>query len=158
MAALLGCPERASRLFGTTDMLLDRLGISIWPVDEIDYNRHFDLARAALGEVAFDAEYAAGWEMPLEQAIAEAMAMAELAQAMAMDDALPIAGERPFNLTPRERDVLRLLAMHATNREIANKLSISPRTVMHHVSQLLSKLGVSNRRDAAAMAARFGVG
>jgi DNA-binding CsgD family transcriptional regulator len=57
-------------------------------------------------------------------------------------------------LTSREVEILRHLARHATDREIAAQLSISPRTVNHHVSNVLAKLGVSNRRDAAALAAR----
>jgi DNA-binding NarL/FixJ family response regulator len=56
-------------------------------------------------------------------------------------------------LTPREREVLRHLAWRATDREIAESLSISPRTVMHHVSHVLGKLGAVNRRDAAILAA-----
>jgi DNA-binding NarL/FixJ family response regulator len=56
-------------------------------------------------------------------------------------------------LTPREREVLRHLAWRATDREIADSLSISPRTVMHHVSHVLGKLGAVNRRDAAVLAA-----
>jgi DNA-binding CsgD family transcriptional regulator len=58
-----------------------------------------------------------------------------------------------FGLTPREREVLRLLAQRPTDREIADELSISPRTVMHHVSRILAKLGVASRRDVAAWAA-----
>ena len=48
-----------------------------------------------------------------------------------------------FGLTPRETEVLRLLARHYTDREIADALSISPRTAMHHVSHILAKLGVA---------------
>jgi DNA-binding CsgD family transcriptional regulator len=60
-------------------------------------------------------------------------------------------------LTPRELEVLHLMVHRATDREIANLLSISPRTVMHHVSHILAKLGVDNRRDAAAWAERHGI-
>jgi DNA-binding NarL/FixJ family response regulator len=56
-------------------------------------------------------------------------------------------------LTPREREVLRYLTWRATDREIAESLSISPRTVMHHVSHVLDKLGAVNRRDPAVLAA-----
>ena len=61
-----------------------------------------------------------------------------------------------FGLTPRELEVLHLVARHSTDREIADALSISPRTVMHHVSHILAKLGVPTRRDAAAWATRHG--
>jgi DNA-binding CsgD family transcriptional regulator len=137
-------------------MLLEQLGTALWPVDKVDCERNREFARARLGEAAFDAAYAAGRAMPLEHAIAEARALAEFP-----DDAIVVSGtalgaaERPFGLTPREHDVWRLLANHATNREIADHLSISPRTVMHHVSHLLGKLGVTNRRAAAALATRY---
>lgn len=52
-------------------------------------------------------------------------------------------------LSARERDVLRLLTDGLTDREIANSLAISPRTVESHVSAVLRKLGVRNRAEAA---------
>jgi non-specific serine/threonine protein kinase len=58
-------------------------------------------------------------------------------------------------LTRRERDVLGLLCQHLTDAEIAERLFLSTRTVSHHVSSLLGKLGASNRREAAAVAARL---
>ncbi len=57
-------------------------------------------------------------------------------------------------LTPRETQVFRLLAQGLTNREIAEKLVVSPKTIEHHVSQILAKLGAHTRAEAAAMAAR----
>jgi DNA-binding CsgD family transcriptional regulator len=60
-------------------------------------------------------------------------------------------------LTPRELDVLRLLAQHQTNREIAEALFISPRTVQSHVEHICAKLAVDNRRQAAAKAAQLGL-
>lgn len=52
-------------------------------------------------------------------------------------------------LSAREQEVLRLLAEGMTDREIANALAISPRTVESHVSSVLRKLGVRNRAEAA---------
>jgi DNA-binding CsgD family transcriptional regulator len=72
---------------------------------------------------------------------------------------LPIAGEDhagPLDrLTPRERDVLRLLERGATNRAISSTLFISEKTTALHVSNILSKLGVANRGEAAALARRM---
>jgi DNA-binding CsgD family transcriptional regulator/tetratricopeptide (TPR) repeat protein len=58
----------------------------------------------------------------------------------------------PAGLTPREAEVLQLLARGLTNAEIAAALFLSDKTIEHHVSNVLSKLGVSSRRDAARMA------
>ncbi len=57
-------------------------------------------------------------------------------------------------LTQREAEVLSLVARGLTNREIADRLIISAKTVEHHVSQILGKLGLRSRAEAAAFAAR----
>ena len=61
------------------------------------------------------------------------------------------------NLSPRETDVLRLIARGKTNREISAELFISPSTVVHHVTNILTKTGASNRAEAAAYAALHGL-
>jgi DNA-binding CsgD family transcriptional regulator len=60
-----------------------------------------------------------------------------------------------LGLTARERDVLALIAEGRTDRQIAEALFISPRTVAMHVSSILTKLGVPNRGGAAALAHRL---
>ena len=55
-------------------------------------------------------------------------------------------------LSPREREVLRLVASGARNRDIAKKLSISENTVKFHVSNLLRKAGARSRAELAALA------
>ena len=65
--------------------------------------------------------------------------------------------ENPETLTERETDVLRLLAEGKANKEIAHELSIGEKTVKTHVSNILSKLNVSSRTQAALYAARIGL-
>ncbi|HEX2319278.1 MAG TPA: LuxR C-terminal-related transcriptional regulator [Streptosporangiaceae bacterium] len=60
--------------------------------------------------------------------------------------------------TPREQEVLALLAQGRPDKEISRKLFISERTVHHHVSSVLAKIGVSSRTAAAHRAAAMGIG
>ena len=62
-----------------------------------------------------------------------------------------------IELTPRERDVLVLMAEGASNKAIARQLGISVHTAKFHVGSLLDKLDATGRTDAVAHAARIGV-
>jgi len=64
----------------------------------------------------------------------------------------------PAGLTPREQEVLALLGEGLPDREISRRLFISERTVHHHVSAVLAKIGVSSRTAAVREAARMGIG
>lgn len=64
----------------------------------------------------------------------------------------------PCGLSPREGDVLGLVALGCSNREIAARLAISPNTAANHVRAILQKTGCANRAEAAAFAVRSGVG
>jgi DNA-binding CsgD family transcriptional regulator len=63
----------------------------------------------------------------------------------------------PAQLTPRQLEILELVADGLGNAEIATRLVISPKTVDHHVSAILAKLGMPNRTAAAAAAKRLGL-
>jgi DNA-binding CsgD family transcriptional regulator len=91
---------------------------------------------------------------------------------LALDDTAPAAGgapgdggardgagadDDPFGLTPRERQVLGLVARGATNREIGTELFMAEKTASVHVSRILSKLDVRSRTEAAAVAHRLGL-
>jgi DNA-binding NarL/FixJ family response regulator len=60
-----------------------------------------------------------------------------------------------LGISAREAEVLRLLGLGRTNRQIANELYISEKTASVHVTHLLRKLGVSNRVEASAIAQRL---
>jgi DNA-binding NarL/FixJ family response regulator len=60
-------------------------------------------------------------------------------------------------LTPRQLEVAALLIEGLTNAEIADRLFVSPKTVDHHVSAVLAKLGAASRREAARIAIDLGL-
>jgi DNA-binding CsgD family transcriptional regulator len=73
---------------------------------------------------------------------------------------LPATSSQPdgdFQLTPRELEVLRLLAQGASNKMIADRLRISVHTAKFHVGSLIDKLDAIGRTDVVAHAARLGV-
>jgi DNA-binding CsgD family transcriptional regulator/tetratricopeptide (TPR) repeat protein len=67
----------------------------------------------------------------------------------------PSTAGAPGGLTPREREVLELLAAGLTDREIGGRLFVSTKTASHHVSNVLRKLGARTRTEAAGVAARL---
>ena len=143
-AAAHGDAERAAMLLGAADARRGEVEAPTYaipsPYDHPDHDRAFATARAAVGPDRFDALRAAGQKLPLAEAVA-------IAATVAVPDP-PAAGA----LTARERDVLRLLATGQTDREIAAALFLSPRTVNSHVANILAKLEVRTRREAAARA------
>ena len=108
-----------------------RLGAT-WLVDELE-------ALAARGRLAVGAPPAGDGAAPADGGGAAA----------AEDD--------PFGLTPREHQVLALVARGATNREIGAELYMAEKTASVHVSRILSKLDVRSRTEAAAVAHRLGL-
>ena len=150
LAACRGHPETAGRLYGAAEALFDAVGESLVVPPRSLYRRHVDALRDTLGAEAFAATWGDGRALPLEQAIDEARAVT----------ADPVADEAPSPagapdaspaLTRREWEVLRLLAAGQTDREIADALFISRRTVNAHVANILGKLGVRSRREAATL-------
>jgi DNA-binding CsgD family transcriptional regulator len=86
----------------------------------------------------------------------------ELVSGDAKPDALVVSagveeGDAEIALTPRELEVLALLAEGASNKLIAQRLGISAHTAKYHVASLLEKLDAVSRTDAVAHAARIGV-
>ncbi len=86
-----------------------------------------------------------------------AVATSEPEAAAVLESAADADAADPFGLTPREREVLRLVADGCSNNQIAQQLFISRATASVHVSNILSKLGVTTRVQAAALAHRRGL-
>jgi DNA-binding NarL/FixJ family response regulator len=97
----------------------------------------------------------AGW---LQAAVEALVARARLRiDGDARGEQSPQPPEDEFGLTPRERDVLALLAEGATNREIGATLFMAEKTASVHVSRILAKLDVRSRTEAAGVAHRLGL-
>jgi len=152
-AGRAGFPEGAARLLGAATALIETIGIAR-AVNPARFEQAAAATRAALGDAAFAAAFAAGRALTVEQAATEANDLAVRATTPPRR-----AGSRshPAPLTHRERQVLRLLAEGLSDREIADRLSISPRTTSNHVAHILAKLDLDSRSAAAARAVRDGL-
>jgi DNA-binding NarL/FixJ family response regulator len=101
-------------------------------------------------------------QLGAEPILDEAQTLARRARLKVADAALPGEGPAPstiekFGLTDREAEVLALVAAGRSNPQIAAELFISPKTASVHVSNIISKLGVTSRGEAAALAHRHGL-
>jgi predicted ATPase/DNA-binding CsgD family transcriptional regulator len=154
-AAATGHPRRAARLLGAAEAYGEAIGAPLQVEERAGFERALALAREALGVQGLAAELAVGRALSPEQAVAEAPSATT--EPEAAPPPTSSAPANPFRLTQREREVLTLLAQRFTNKEIAEALFVSARTVQTHTISIFSKLGVDNRRDAAALAVRHGL-
>ena len=148
IAAAHGQPEHAATLLGAIDARSPETTQPFYfgPPDHRD--QATSLATATFGERRFAELRAAGQALSLPDAVA-------IAATVEIPDA-PTAAERA-GLTPRELDVLRLLAQGQSNRAIADALSLSERTIEHHVLHILTKLDLDSRVAAALCAVHIGL-
>jgi DNA-binding CsgD family transcriptional regulator/tetratricopeptide (TPR) repeat protein len=116
--------------------------------------------RGAAADVASEA-LRAGRELGCTWLVEELESLAARARLRLLGPAEPVtesdAGDEPFGLTPRELQVLALVARGATNREIGSELHMAEKTASVHVSRILAKLDVRSRTEAAAVALRQGL-
>jgi non-specific serine/threonine protein kinase len=146
----------ATRLFGAADRRRQADSTVLSPAMVNKHEETGAILRAALGSDQFEAWYTAGQNLQLPQAVDLALSMT-LAEAEAEHDVRSLMPPPPGRLTARQIEVLRLLCQGRTDREIAAALYIGHRTAQDHVSNLLTKLGVTNRTEAAALAVRDGL-
>jgi DNA-binding CsgD family transcriptional regulator len=153
LAAAQGTYTQAAQLYGVADGLRAAAGAPLRPSVQAKYDELVAACRAALGSAAWEEAYGSGPMVPLADAVAEARAV--LASEPSSTSVAPGArAAAAYRLTSRERDVLRLLVLGRSDREIAERLFVSHRTVQDHVSHLLAKLGVANRTEASGLAIR----
>jgi DNA-binding CsgD family transcriptional regulator len=111
-------------------------------------------AREVLGTTEAEAAWAKGRAMSLDQALEFALQEVDNSPAAASRGETRESSGRPFGLTAREIEVVRLVAAGHSNKTIASQLVLSERTVAHHLNSILGKLGVSSRAAATAVALR----
>jgi non-specific serine/threonine protein kinase len=146
----LGEQMKAAHLFGAADAFLQRSGTLIDPSDQPEHDRNIAFVRAQLGEAAFEAAWAAGQAMTLEQAVAHARAASDSdLWSTTSQPHLDKTSHQPGGLTRREFEVAILIAEGKSNREIADALVIAERTVEGHVSNILSKLAFRSRTQVS---------
>jgi predicted ATPase/DNA-binding CsgD family transcriptional regulator len=137
---------RAAELFGAASNLWHVVGASpnSYMGFETQHRRHTDLARQAMGDAAFVTAYERGRQMSTEEAIDHAL------EARQPTPSAPAPrGHEESVLTPREREIAGLVAEGLTNRAIAARLVISPRTADTHVEHILTKLNFTSRAQIA---------
>ncbi|CAN5489552.1 LuxR C-terminal-related transcriptional regulator [soil metagenome] len=147
-------PERAAVLLGWVDRTRYRLGI-VPGAFSLNYVPVSPEVEAALGRDRYLELFDRGALLTDEEAAAFALAKVEPSTAPVLDvsaEAVVLPEESP--LTPREHDVLRLVAQGKSNQEIANALFISVRTAQTHVTNILGKLDIDSRAGLAAYAVR----
>jgi non-specific serine/threonine protein kinase len=144
--AAIGQGERGARLMSAAAAQRERLRLRYRVRETLAaLEQAMAIARAALGESRFAAAWAAGRNLTPELAVAEALDPSET----------PASGTGA-SLTPREAEILRLLASGMTDPTIAEALFISVRTVENHVAHILAKLGVRTRTAAVSAAIAAG--
>lgn len=156
LAATSGRHEPAVRLLGAARALTGALGYAPTRRDRARADLVVATTLVALGETAFAALLADGRLLSPAQATAEAQTLLSTLTFPATVVTQSESGPRPL-LTSREFDVLQLLVAGRTNPEIAEALYVSTLTVRTHVTNILAKLGVSTRTEAAARAIRDGL-
>ena len=140
--------EEAARLLGTAAAGRERLGIVRFPPEPQFWASVERTTRGALGDDLYDAAFAAGAALGTDEAVAYVRR---------------VRGERKRpsrgwdSLTPTELDVVRHIAAGRTNRQIGQRMFISPGTVKAHLSHIFAKLSIPSRSHLAAEATRRGL-
>jgi predicted ATPase/DNA-binding CsgD family transcriptional regulator len=147
LAASGGRLDTALQLFAAAEGVREVIGYPLPPWWGAQCKRILANIRLDIGEPAFAAAWTAGRKMTLVDAVAaiEPTPLPETPPPTLSDPNIA-------DLTPRELEVLRLVAQGLTDAQVAKKLVISPHTVHTHLASIYSKLGVKSRTAAAHLA------
>lgn len=150
---LQGQTRLAVELLSASDALFRRVDA---PVRQVRLEQHYrqlvETLRAEHDEASFQDAWAAGQTAALEELAAE------LHRQPAPEEPRPVPAGWDASLTPREREVLALVAQGLTDKRVARRLGISPTTVSKHVANALGKTGLHNRVELTRLVLTGGGG
>jgi DNA-binding CsgD family transcriptional regulator len=156
-------PGWSARLHGAADQALADLGETIEPLEERLADLDRQRLRAAMSAETFEDEYAAGRALDLTRVAHEALQgmqagrRTQRAISLISEPGATRSGTTVTVLTPRELEVLKLVAQGLSNADIAQGLVLSEHTVHRHLANILGKLNLSSRAAAAAWGVRAGL-
>jgi non-specific serine/threonine protein kinase len=154
-----GDPEQLTRLLGGIQQLREMMGIyrGRTAYTSVVLSLTTEAVQPRIGQEAFEAALAEGRSLTFQEMRA---LIRELLDGAAQGGASEKAAQKPRDpglLSPREQDVLRLVAEGRSNKEIAKELIIAESTAKYYVTGVFNKLGVDSRAQAVAVAAQRGL-
>jgi non-specific serine/threonine protein kinase len=150
--------QRAACLYGAAQALRQPLNSMIDSADLPEYESTLELLRTGLGRQAFDAAWAEGSAMPLQEIVSLALNPWVTPQDLAALPDAQAAKAKYGGLTPRERQAAYLIAQGKSNREIAGAMFVRVKTVETYITRILNKLGFDSRVQIATWVLEVGLG
>jgi len=140
LAAERGTHERAATILGVAQRVRDVSSLTLIELHRQQHEQSVSIIIRGIGQNAFDAAYAQGRAMTIDEGVAFAVADKQAAKP-------PPAAKAASDteLTRRQLEIARLIADDLTNRQIADRLFLSERTVETHITNILNKLGLNSR-------------
>jgi predicted ATPase/DNA-binding CsgD family transcriptional regulator len=148
--------ERAVQLAGAAARIREEVGAPLSPMKRARLDHWLVPVRQALGAETTTQAWQAGRDMAAEQALDLAHTATE-APTTRSSGSPGRSAQQVAGLSPREREVAALLALELSNRQIAQRLVVTERTVAAHIEHILNKLGFASRHQVGAWADEHGL-